>query len=117
VFNFYFSTARVKIEHVNGWLKNRFASLRGIRTQIKLAFDFKLVNQHILVCLILHNILLTLKDEQFEDDDSDDESEDDIEAEAAAEQERAVLRDSLQQVKQLVHSNLFDWINERIGDV
>ncbi len=35
-FNLRFSSARVKIEHVMGLLKNRWASLRGLRTQVRL---------------------------------------------------------------------------------
>ena len=56
VFNEYFSSARVKIEHVNGILKGRWSSLRGIRTQIKEVKDFQIVNDHNLVCLNLHNL-------------------------------------------------------------
>ena len=50
MFNFYFSSARTIIEHVNGILKNRFSSLRGIRTQVKTKEDFVAINDHIVVC-------------------------------------------------------------------
>jgi hypothetical protein len=76
VFNELFSSARVVIEHVNGILKNRFSSLREMRTQIKEKSDFKRINDWILVCLILHNILLSYSDEWDDVDLSDDESDD-----------------------------------------
>lgn len=61
-FNELFSSARCLIEHTNAIVKNRWASLKGIRTQIRTKNDFKLVNHHILVCLILHNILISFED-------------------------------------------------------
>ena len=67
VFNEYFSSSRVKIEHVNCILKGRWSSLRGIRTQIKEVKDFKIVNDHILVCLILHKLMIDFKDECDDD--------------------------------------------------
>jgi len=45
VFNVLFSTARVKIEHVNGILKARFTSLKGLRIQVKQLDDFVRVNE------------------------------------------------------------------------
>ena len=81
MFNEFFSSARVIIEHVNGILKGRFSSLRGIRTQIKTEKDFKIVNTHVLVCLILHNLLMDFGNDECEEewmeeeDDSDDEEE------------------------------------------
>jgi hypothetical protein len=35
LFNTLFSSARVHIEHLNGLLKGRFCSLKGLRTQVK----------------------------------------------------------------------------------
>ena len=58
MFNELYSSARVTIEHVNGILKSRFSSLRGLRIQ---------VNQYLKILCILHNILMKLKD------DSEDE--------------------------------------------
>ena len=83
-FNQLFSSARVTIEHVNGLLKARFSSLRGVRVQIKKKQDFKLFCQHVVVCLILHNIMLAFNDTQFdyeleEDRDDDDDDDDDDE--------------------------------------
>jgi hypothetical protein len=75
VFNEVFSSARVVIEHVNGILKARFSSLKGIRTQIKNADELKQVCDHVQVCLILHNLLLQYNDEWLDVDDDDDEDE------------------------------------------
>jgi hypothetical protein len=71
LYNELFSSARVTIEHVNGILKGRFSSLRGIRIQVKEVTDFKRINEWILVCLVLHNILLRLNDswdEEYQND-------------------------------------------------
>jgi hypothetical protein len=63
IFNELFSSCRCGIEHANGIWKNRWASLKGIRTQIRTKADFKVINTHILVCIILHNILISFNDE------------------------------------------------------
>jgi hypothetical protein len=63
VYNTLFSSARQVIEHVNGIIKNRFGSLKNIRIEIKKAKDFETFNNWILVCLILHNLLLSFDDE------------------------------------------------------
>ena len=60
VFNELFSPARQVIEHVNGILKGRFQSLKGIRVEIKTAHDLNFFCEWILVCIILHNILIRL---------------------------------------------------------
>jgi len=76
IFNHVFSCGRCKIEHTNGLLKCRFPSLRGIRTQIKKKIDFKKVNTHVLVCLILHNLLKSWKDEwEIDEEDVDNDNE------------------------------------------
>ena len=69
LFNELFSSARGKIEHVNGILKSRWSSLKGIPTQIKQKSDFAKVNHHIIACIILYNLLLKLKDHWVEDED------------------------------------------------
>ena len=76
VFNELFSSCRTIIEHTNGMLKSRFSSLKGIRTQIKNRSDFGVVQKHIIVCLILHNLLIDFDDE-WEDieEEEDDEKE------------------------------------------
>jgi hypothetical protein len=68
VFNDLFSTARVKIEHVNRILKARFTSLKGLRIQVKQLDDLVRVNDWIVVCIILYSILLSFKDVLSEDD-------------------------------------------------
>lgn len=76
VFNELFSSCRVGIEHVNGILKARFNSLKGIRIQIKKKKDFVKVNRWIIATLILHNFLIDQNEADFEDDDDDDSDED-----------------------------------------
>jgi hypothetical protein len=66
MFNVGFSSARVIIEHVNGILKSRFASLKCLSTQIREKKDFQLVNKWILVCIILYNLLIDFDDGEFE---------------------------------------------------
>lgn len=73
VYNTLFSSARQVIEHVNGILKNRFGSLKNVRIEIKKAEDFAKFNNWILVCLILHNILLSFEDFWEEDDPPEEE--------------------------------------------
>lgn len=63
LFNELYSKGRCLIEHLNGILKMRWQSLKGIRTQVKRKEDFKLINEHIVVCLILHNLLIAFNDE------------------------------------------------------
>ncbi len=75
VFNELFSSARVVIEHVNGILKGRFSSLRGVRVQINSLKDIKRFNEWILVCLILHNILIRFNDDWDEEVDEDEGDE------------------------------------------
>jgi len=111
-FNFYFSSARAKIEHVNGILKNRFSSLRGIRTQVKKKEDFALLNKHVLVCLILHNILIRLKDE-WDDEDDDDDDDDDVEEEAARNVEQGLNARNGIERRIEIQNSLINWARER----
>ncbi|KAF4149524.1 DDE superfamily endonuclease [Phytophthora infestans] len=69
-FNTIVSSARVVNENCIGALKNRWASLYGVRTQIKVAEDFDKVNNHIL-CVLLHNVTLQRKDPWTEEDRED----------------------------------------------
>ena len=64
--------------------------MRGIRTQIKEVKDFQIVNDHILVCLILHNLMIDFNDECDdawieEEDEEDDVGNDDNDEEAKEE--------------------------------
>jgi hypothetical protein len=76
LFNELFARARVIIENVNGLLKARWASLRGIRIQVKRVKDLKAVCDHIIVCLILHNLMIDFDDEWEDDIDIEEEQED-----------------------------------------
>jgi hypothetical protein len=75
MFNEVQSSARMPIEHTNGVLKGRFQSLKGIRTQIKNKKELKMVCDHIVVCLILHNLLIDFRDEWELDDDAEEEED------------------------------------------
>ena len=77
VFNELFSSARCRIEHVNGVLKNRFSSLKGLRICIRTHADFQRVNLWILVCLLLHNLLIEYNNPWEVEEDITDSEEDD----------------------------------------
>lgn len=76
MFNELFSSARCRIEHVNGVLKNRFSSLKGLRIAIRTHADFQRVNLWIVVCLLLHNLLTEYNDPWEAEDNTDHEGED-----------------------------------------
>ena len=67
-FNERLSSMRVVIEHTNGILKSRFCSLKGIRTQLKSKQEIGKVNDHILACIVLYNIMNVMNDEWSEED-------------------------------------------------
>jgi len=80
LFNELFSSARCVIEHVNGMLKGRFNSLKGVRILVCKLSDFKRMNEWITVCCVLHNILNYQKDcwdEEYteENNTTDEESQ------------------------------------------
>jgi hypothetical protein len=75
VFNELFSSGRIVIEHVNGIVKGRWCSLRGIRIQVKKIEDFKSINNWICVCLVLHNILVRFNDSWEEEAEAEEEQE------------------------------------------
>ena len=99
VFNELFSSARIVIEHVNGLLKGRFCSLRGLRIQVKTANDFRRINEWICVCLVLHNILLRLRDSWNEENHEDDADEIDFPLNGA---ENVPAQDLRQHVQNIV---------------
>jgi hypothetical protein len=45
-----------------GLLKSRWASLKNIRIQIKKQEDFVKVNEFVICCFILHNIMILVND-------------------------------------------------------
>lgn len=54
-----------QVEHANGVIKARFASLKSIPIDIRSADDMPRCSSWITACVILHNILISLRD-QFE---------------------------------------------------
>jgi len=72
-FNHAMRQGRCRIEHVNAVLKARFKSLKSIPILICNPQDHHRANVWIRTCLVLHNILLRLKDEWEFDDDDDEE--------------------------------------------
>jgi len=106
VFNTLFSSARVKIEHVNGILKSRFSSLKGLSTQIRERKDFKLANEWILVCLILHNMLIAVSDVEWENEEEEEEQD-----EAVADNDVLFTQQSAnaRELRARVQTNLLAW--------
>jgi hypothetical protein len=84
--------ARVRAEHCIGLLKNRFQSLRNIRTVIYCLNDMLCIIEQVWVCTVLHNMLIgstfpqewiepnaeDLNDNVNVDNDDDDDQDDDI---------------------------------------
>jgi hypothetical protein len=106
-FNELFSSARVKIEHVNGILKGRFSSLKGLRIQVKKAKHFEDVNRWIVVCIILHNLLLSFEDAWTEEAEQElPEADDRVPANAAVELPANELRNRVQ-------LHLLNWFYDR----
>lgn len=70
-FNGIFSSARVKVEHTIGQLKSRFQSLRGLRTQLRVAEDVEKINRWCTACCILHNIIVSQGDMWEEEPDAE----------------------------------------------
>ena len=104
IYNDLFSENRVPIENVNGSVKSRLCSLRGIRTQIREHKDFELVNRHIFACLILHNIMVDYKDDDFEY-----EEEDIIEEHDNVVDEILVHNQSGYELRNIVQQDLLAW--------
>ena len=122
VFNFYFSSAWTKIEHVNGILKNRFKSLGGICNQMKNQASFVSANEQVLVCLILHNFLLRINDVWANSENDDEDNDDDIKLNAAAEVEtefvpRNVDEETPQQKQGRIQNSLIEWIHRRNEEI
>ena len=108
LFNELFSSARVKIEHVNGILKGRWAILKGIPTQVKTRSDFKRVNEHIVACLILHNILLELNDEwEVDEDELEDDEDENIDMVIAAASNET--DEGAKQMRIVIQNNCLNW--------
>lgn len=102
IFNRRVSAARVCIEHVNGMLKNRFASLRGLRHLIRNDDDIDKVNDWIEVCCVLHNFAVKMKDTWSYEDDLDADEDDD-----ASPQDAATGHDLRDNIKSIILSTQF----------
>jgi hypothetical protein len=82
-------------------------SLKGIRIQVKKKEDFAKVNQHIVVCLILHNLLIDWNDKWKTKKVDISDTDRDV----------SHLKDtqSDEDLRNRVHKNLLDWHYERSG--
>uniref|UniRef100_T1IK39 DDE Tnp4 domain-containing protein n=1 Tax=Strigamia maritima TaxID=126957 RepID=T1IK39_STRMM len=58
-FNHHLSKKRIAIEHVNGILKARFASLRGLRMVVNREGGHQFACEWVVACMILYNYLLS----------------------------------------------------------
>jgi hypothetical protein len=105
LFNKLFSRARVCIEHVNGILKARWMSLKGIRIQVKEKGDFKKVCNHVEVCLILHNLMIEFNDEWDEDIEVEDDEAGNVDHLIEEEEEEM----SGQELRRRVQNYLLAW--------
>ena len=106
LFNELFSSARVTIEHLNGVLKARWSSLRGIRNQLKIPTDFEYINKQIVVCLILHNFLL------ISNDIWDDEFLDELNQEEIYHEN--IRNINATNLRAIVQNNLLHWYQTKI---
>ena len=93
------------IEHVNGIVKARWMSLKGIRIQVKEKRDFKRVCNHVEVCLILHNLMIDFNDEW--DEDIEVEEEDAGNVDHLIEEEEEEMSD--QELRRRVQNYLLAW--------
>lgn len=76
-FNQLHSTVRIATEHAIGRLKGRFGSLRGLRICIRDKRSHEKALRWIEACLVLHNMLLDIDDDEFDEDlDAEVASED-----------------------------------------
>jgi hypothetical protein len=77
LFNTLLATARIKVEHCIGLLKNRFPCLRDIRVLLKGKASMKKIIDRIMVCIVLHNLLVGSPYPQSWEDLNDEEEYDD----------------------------------------
>ena len=109
LFNELFSSARVKIEHVNGILKGRWAILKGIPTQVKTPNDFKRVNEQVVACIVLHNILHVLHDEWVPNEDEYEENDNDNDHEMMNAAARMETDDAAKQIRIIIQNSCLNW--------
>ncbi|KIJ27664.1 hypothetical protein M422DRAFT_190760 [Sphaerobolus stellatus SS14] len=101
IFNYWLSRIRIRSEHVMGFLKGRFQSLKGLRQQIKDQQDHCLAVEWIRTCLIIHTLIHDIeqstngRDPDFEEElielglEGTEEAEDAEEGGAPAEEDEA----------------------------
>ena len=63
-FNLHLPEARIKIEHTFEILKNQWGSLKGISVNIPRAEDHVQVVAWILLCIVLHNFLCDIEQDE-----------------------------------------------------
>ena len=102
LFNVWYSSGRVTIEHVNGRIKSRFGSLKGIRILVQKLEDFERVNKWIIVCIILYNMFIRFADVWDEEDEDEQEEEREV-------AEVAVTGNGLN-LRQRVQADLLHWV-------
>ncbi|AAW45247.1 hypothetical protein CNH01500 [Cryptococcus deneoformans JEC21] len=90
-FNKKCSSARVKIEHAYGILKNRWQSLRSLRVKICNVRDEGVATCWIQACVVLHNLLIDTGDWYNQLDGDADEPDDYIDIERMQERMERVL--------------------------
>ena len=108
LYNVLLSSPRQAIEHVNGLLKGRFQSLKGIRIQIKKKEDFKQFVDWIVACLVLHNMFLRYKDSWEEEDNEEEEI-----AGAAAEDPAPIADVTALDLRLRMQDYLLTWYHNR----
>ena len=115
LFNEKFSSKRVTIEHVNGQLKNRWASLKSLPYQIKKKRDFRKLNRHVTACVCLHNLLKSFND-QWPDEYNLNAEDDEYNLNAMAMVAAAVESEDARNLRVVVENYLLQWahINNRV---
>lgn len=71
-FNYHLSSVRVRVEHVYGMLKGRFASLRELRIQISDRTMAEWAVVWIRCCIILHNLVIRIEAAETLHNEADD---------------------------------------------
>jgi hypothetical protein len=97
---------RVKVEHANGVIKARFGSLNNIPIDIRCAADHDRCSEWITACVILHNLLVKLRD---------DWDFDAVHADEDAMDEPLVVAQENVSAKQFVNAVRDRWLTEHGG--
>lgn len=84
-FNYYLSNLRVDIEHAFGVLKSRWPSLKGLRIRIQDDASYVYAVKWIQACVVLHNMMISLRDSwevQYDREEQDEDDEEELNAAA-----------------------------------